>query len=193
MSNKTNASVNAAVVANSSDKPLTELAIQHLDAAHEQLDLTDEQKAQLAAKLTEKEDVVQEVLNAGKLQGVKASLRRRSWVDIVGAGAIAAAGSVGDMLVTNNLNATLHGEDADQYSGREIAAVGVATALVASTLRFGLDFVPAVNNNFIGSVVATSLVGNTTFVASAYVRDAALNLIKGKLATVDVEAMASEA
>lgn len=192
MSNKTNASVNAAVVANAEDKPLADLAIKHLDAAHEQLELTDEQKAQLAAKLVENKDVVAEVLKTGKLQSVKASLRRRSWVDIVGAGAIAAAGSVGDMLVTNKLNANLHGDDAEQYSALEIAGVGTATALIASTLRFGLDFVPVVNNNFMGSVLTTSLVGNSAFVASAYVRDAALSLVKGKL-SVNVEELAEEA
>lgn len=188
MSNKTNSSVNAAVVANSEDKPLTELAIKHIDAAHEQLDQIDKQKAQA----TEADDVVAEVVKAGKLQGIKASLRRRSWIDIAGAGVIAAAGSVGDMIVTNKLNVNLHGEDAQQYSAMEIAGVSAATALVASTLRFGLDFVPVVNNNFMGSVVATSLVGNGVFVASGQVRDAALNLIKGKL-SVDVEALAEEA
>jgi hypothetical protein len=153
---------------------------------------TVEQKTLTAADTAKADDVVAEVVKAGKLQGVKASLRRRSWVDVVGAGAIAAAGSVGDMLVTNKLRANLDGDNAEQYSALEIAGVGTATALVASTLRFGLDFVPVVNNNFMASVVSTSLVGNGTFVASAYVRDAALNLIKGKIA-VNVEDLAAEA
>ena len=187
MSNKTTATVNTndSIANNGATLPdVKEMEVLH--AAQHAVNEATKKEA------TEADDVVAEVVKAGKLQGVKASLRRRSWVDIIGAGAIAAAGSVGDMLVTNKLNANLHGDDAEQYSGLEIAGVGAATALVASTLRFGLDFVPAVNNNFIGSVVTTSLVGNTSFVASAYVRDAALNLVKGKL-SVNVEELAAEA
>lgn len=178
MSNKTNASVNTnESIANNGAVEVTKPTVD------QQVEVAAEAKA---------DEVVAEVLKGGKLQSVKASLRRRSWVDIAGAGAIAAAGVVGDMLVTNQLNANLHGDDAEQYSALEIAGVGTATALVASTLRFGLDFIPVVNNNFMGSVLATSLVGNSASVASAYVRDAALSLVKGKL-SVNVEELAEEA
>lgn len=182
MSTKTNASVNTndSIANNGATLP----DAKEMEVLHSAQHAVNE-----AAKA---DDVVAEVVKAGKLQGVKASLRRRSWVDVIGAGAIAAVGSVGDMVLTNKLNANLHGDDAEQYSGLEIAGVGAATALVASTLRFGLDFVPVVNNNLIGSVVATSLVGNSAFVASAYVRDAALNMMKGKL-SVNVEELAAEA
>lgn len=186
MSNKTTtANTNGSNTNNTATLPnVKEMEVLH-SAQHAVNEATKKETAEVS-------DVVAEVVNGGKLQGVKSSLRQRSWSDVFAAGAIAAAGSVGDMLVTNKLNSNLYGDEANRYSGLEIIGVGAASALVASTLRFGLDFIPNVNNKPTNSIVTTSLVGSGTLVASTYMRDTALSMIKGKL-SVDVEELAEEA
>lgn len=184
MSNKNHSSVNAGVVANSSDKPL--------DATHAQPDLTDEQAVQLAAKLTENKDVVAEVLKGGKLQRVKASLRKREWIDIVGAGLIAGVGVGAAMVVSNKVVLESEGEEGERFSNKEIAILSGVAAVGATTLRGVLDFIPAVNHSPSMGLLVTSLCANASVVATTAGHEKILGLVNGKV-SVDVEALAEEA
>lgn len=139
-------------------------------------------------------EVVEQVINGSKVKDLKVkAAAKRDWISIVGAGAIAAVGNAANMAVSNILNVDVHGEDASQYSALEIIGVSVATGTVATGIRYGLDFIPQVNRDETIGMLTTSLVSNTTFVAAALVRDSALALIRGKLASVDVVEMSEEA
>lgn len=138
------------------------------------------------------DDVVAEVVKAGKLKGLKANVKKRDWTSIIGTGVIGMSGAAADMIVTNKLVRHLHGEDARQYSVKEIIGVTVATGLVASTVRAGLDFVPQVHNNDVIGITTSSVVGNGSFVVAAMVRNSVLDLIKNKF-SVSVEELAEEA
>lgn len=155
-------------------------------------DLTPEQVTQVKEDLVKSNDVVAEVLKGGKLKGLKATAKKRDWISIIGTGVIGMSGAAADMIVTNKLISNVHGEDAPQYSVKEIIGVTVVTGLVASTVRAGLDFVPQVHNSDAVGLATTSLVGNGSFVAASLLRNSVLGLVKSKF-SVSVEELAEEA
>lgn len=164
------------------------MTIQNTNTAATEVKSTAEIVEQLKAN-----EVVAEVLKESKVKDLKKAATKRDWISIVGAGAIAAVGNAANMAVSNIMNVDVHGEDASQYSVLEIIGVSVVTGTVATGVRYGLDFIPQVNKDDSVALVTTSLVGNTAFVAAALVRDSALALIRGKLASVDVVEMSEEA
>jgi hypothetical protein len=157
----------------------------------EEIILTDEQKAAVIKEVAGSPNLIQEVVNNGKLKAVKANGRKLDWVNVACAGAIGAIMSASDMVINNALNADVNGEDAPQYSALDILGVSSVSGLVAAGLRAGMDYVPQVRYHQGISLVTTSLTANVAYVASVFVRDAALGMIKGNATvTVDVEALA---
>lgn len=157
----------------------------------EEVVLTDEQKAAVIKEVAGSPNLIQEVVNNGKLKAVKAKGRKLDWVNVACAGAMGTIMTAGDMVVNNLLNADVNGEDAPQYSALDILGVASVSGLVAAGLRAGLDYVPQVRNHDGIGLVTTSLTANVAYVTSALVRDAALGMIKGNASVaVDVEALA---
>lgn len=136
-------------------------------------------KTDIDPKTLTAEQLVELAQGNDKFKKLKVAQARRDWISIVSAGAIAASATTADMLVRNKLNTAINGDDAPQYSAVEIVGVALVTATVATGIRAGLDFIPKVNGNDSVGLVATSLVGNSTFVASAMLRDSLLGMIKG--------------
>lgn len=134
-------------------------------------------------------ELVEQVKEKAALKNVKASVKR-DWVSIIGAGAMAGVASAANMIVENMMAEDL--EQDRRYSSLDIAGVSVATAVVGSGVRAALDFIPQVHNDDTVALITTSIAGNMTFVASAMVRDAALDMLRGKVA-VDIEGLAEEA
>lgn len=154
--------------------------------------LTDEQKSQITTKILANKDVVEEVLKAGKLQGIKTSLRKREWIDIVGAGLIAGAAVGASMVVANKMTVEAEGDDTETFTTKEIAVMTGVAAVSATALRGALDFIPAVNRSPSMGLLVTSLCANAVVVGASVGHEKILGLVNGKV-SVDVEALAEEA